>query len=450
MKGEKFDVFVIGSGVAGKTVAENCEAAGLKVAVAEKREFGGTCANHGCDPKKVLLGPTEILQRTSDLAGKGIMEIPKLDWKALQKFKKTFTSDIPKETKRDFKEKNITVFSGSPEFIGPNSLKIKDVKIVADKIVIATGLEPRKMDIEGSKFLKQSNDFLSLKKLPKKIIFLGAGYIGMEFAQMAARAGSRVTILDHGDRPLDSFDSDLVSLVEQVSKDLGIEFIYNVKIESLRKKENNFKLKYEVGNKKKSKKVDAVFNTAGRVPAIKKLNLKAAKIAHDDNGITVDEYLCSKTNHAIYACGDVSDHSMPLSPLSGFEANVVSENIINGNSKKIEVPWVPSVVFTIPNVASVGYSEEEAKRRYKSVSIKYSEAADWYNNKRVNGSAYAYKILINDRTDLIVGAHLLGTEAGEVINLFTMAMNIKLKANELRKMIFTYPSWCNDIKLMLT
>ena len=235
MKKEKFDVFVIGSGVAGKTVAEKCANEGLMVAITEDREFGGTCSNRGCDPKKVLLGPTEILQRANDLKGKGISRVPRLNWKSLQKFKRTFTSDIPKKTKEDFKQNGIKMFSSSPKFIGSNSLKIKDIRIEADKIVIATGLTPRKLDIDGSAYLKESDDFLSLKRLPERIIFIGAGYVGMEFAQMAARAGSKVTVMDHAERPLDSFDKDLATLIEKNSKELGIKFIYNIKLGSIQK-----------------------------------------------------------------------------------------------------------------------------------------------------------------------------------------------------------------------
>jgi len=450
MKNEKFDVFVIGSGIAGKSVAEDCAEQGLKVGIAESREFGGTCANRGCDPKKVILGPTEIMQSASDLNGKGIKELPKLNWKKLQKFKKTFTSEIPKKTKEDFKEKGIKMFSGSPKFTGPKSLQISDTKITADKIVIATGRVPRNLEFDGSEFLKQSDYFLSLKKLPKRIMFLGAGYIGMEFAQMAVRAGSKVTVLDRGDRPLNNFDADLTALLTETSKKLGIEFIFGATVESVQKKGKKFKVEYKVGKKNKSKNANIIFNTAGRVPSILNMDLEAASIEFDpEEGIAVDSYLSSKSNKDVYACGDVSDHSLPLSPLSGYEANTVSKNILGKRLTKIDVPLVPSVVFTIPNLGSVGYSEEEAKNRYKNVTVKYNEASDWFNNRRIKGSAYAYKIIINDRTDLIVGAHILSVEAAETINLFAMAMNHDIKAKELKKMIFTYPSWSNDIKSML-
>jgi len=449
MEKKKFDVFVVGSGTAGKIVAEKCVAQGLKVAMAENRELGGTCANRGCDPKKVLLGATEIMQRANDLEGNGIEAKPQLNWKSLQKFKKTFTSHIPKDTKKDLKEKNITLFSGAPKFIGLNTMVVNNIEIEAEKIVLATGLVSRKIDIKGSNYLKQSDDFLSLKQLPKKITFLGAGYIGMEFAQMAARASSKVIIIDRSDSALKSFEDDMVSLVTKESERLGIRFVYNAEVTKIKRKGKKFKLTYTEGKATKSIKTNMVFNTAGRIPSIENMDLEAGVVNYDTNGIIVDEYLRSKSNKNVFACGDVADHSLPLSPLSGFEANIVAENLTQTKLRKIKTPVVPSVVFTLPNLASVGYSEEEALSRYKNVIVKSDNSSHWYNNKRINGGSYAYKVLINERTDQIVGAHLVGPEASEIINLFTMAMNTGTMTKEIKMMIFTYPSWSNDIKSML-
>jgi glutathione reductase (NADPH) len=140
---------------------------------------------------------------------------------------------------------------------------------------------------------------------------------------------------------------------------------------------------------------------------------------------------------------------LPLTPLSGREGNVVSENILKGNSKKISIPVIPSVVFTLPNMASVGYSEEEAKSRYKSVLVKRASVPNWFNAKRINAPLYSYKIILNERTQEIVGAHLLGPEAGETVNIFAMAINAKMTADDLQGTIFTYPSWANDVKSMV-
>jgi len=449
MEVKKFDVFVIGSGVAGQTVVKACVKAGLKVAIADKREYGGTCSNRGCDPKKVLLGPTEVLEAAENLTGKGIQKTPKLNWKKLQKLKKKFTKAIPKTTEENLNALGIQMYHQSPKFLDVQILSVEGKAVEADKIIIATGYEPRQLPFKGNKFLKTSDDFLKLKKLPKHITFIGAGYVGMEFAHMALRAGAKVTLIDEGTRPLSAFDKDLVQDLTSYSEKIGIEFIFGAKITSVEKLRKKLMVNYSQGNKKKKLKSRMVFNTAGRVPAISQLDLEKGKVAFNENGIETNDFLQSKTNSNVYACGDVSDNGLPLTPLSGREGYVVSENILNGNKKKLEIPVIPSVVFTLPNLASVGYSEEEAKSRYKNIVVRHKSVPDWFNAKRINAPVYGYKIILNERTEEIVGAHILGPEAGETINIFTMAINAKMTAKQLKQTIFTYPSWANDVKSMV-
>ncbi|GGG35641.1 dihydrolipoyl dehydrogenase family protein [Bizionia arctica] len=445
----EYDVFVIGSGVAGRYVAKTCAKAGMTVAIADNREFGGTCANRGCDPKKIILGPTEVFDFADNLMGKGISTLPKLNWKANQKFKKKFTDKVPAGTEKILEKLGVTLYHQSPTFIDKNTLLVEGKTIVAKKIVIATGQIPRVLDMEGAKFLKTSDDFLELKKLPKTIILIGAGYVGMEFAHMAARYGCDVTIMEQGSTTLKAFDPDLTTELVEISKKIGIKFLFNSEISSIEKLNKNYRVNYKKDDKNSSLKARMIFNTAGRVPAINELDLEKGKVAYSDNGISVNAFLQNTSNKDVYACGDVSDHSVPLTPLSGIEAKVVSENIINGNSSKIKIPNVPSAVFTLPNIATVGFSEAEAKKRYNNIIVKHEFVSDWYNAKRSNEKAYGYKILINERTNQIVGAHILGSYAVETINLFTMAINLKLTTDAVKNMIFIYPSWGNDIKSML-
>ncbi|MFS4466616.1 dihydrolipoyl dehydrogenase family protein [Maribacter sp. 2210JD10-5] len=446
---EEFDVFVIGSGVAGQTVAKACADKGKKVAIADRREFGGTCANRGCDPKKVLLGVTEIWEEAQNLKGKGIEKLPELNWKKLQKYKRSFTKAIPAATEKNLKKKGISLYHQSPEFVDERTLKVEGKTAKAKNIVIATGYEPRKLSFKGSKHLSTSDDFLNLKKLPKSIIFIGAGYVGMEFAHMAARFGVRVTVLDSGNRPLSAFDADLVGTLTDYSKKLGIKFIFNSEVKAVEKLRKNFRVSYKSGKKMKSLTSKMVINTAGRIPAISALNLEKGNVAFNENGIATNNFLQSETNPGVYACGDVSDNGLPLTPLSGREGYVVSENILNGNRKKLSIPVIPSVVFTLPNIASVGYSEKEAKSRFKNIIVKQASALDWFNAKRINAPAYSYKIILNERTQKLVGAHILGPNAGETINIFAMAIHKGMKADELQSMLFTYPSLVNDIKNMV-
>ncbi|MDO6470759.1 NAD(P)/FAD-dependent oxidoreductase [Maribacter sp. 1_MG-2023] len=449
MEDNEFDVFVIGSGVAGQTVAKACTDKGLKVAITDNREFGGTCANRGCDPKKIFLGAIEAYELSENLKGKGISKTAKIDWKQLQKFKRNFTSNIPASTEYNLIELGITLFHQSPTFLDKNTLLVEGKKIIAKKIVIATGLVPRKLALPGAKHFKESDDFLNLKKLPKKIVFVGGGYIGMEFAHMAARAGAIVTVIDTGKRPLHAFDEDLVNELRKYSETIGINFIFEATPKALKKKRKQLTLTYESKGKEKTIEAEAFFNTAGREPALAGLDLEKGNVDFSDKGIETNAYLQSTSNANVYACGDVSDKNLSLTPLSGRQGYVVAENIINGNDKKLEVPVIPSVVFTSPNLATVGYSEEEARSRYKNIRVNFEIATDWFNAKRINAPLYAFKIIMNDRTGEIVGAHLLGSDAGETINILTLAITNKMTDKNIKSTIFSYPSWGNDIKSMV-
>ena len=215
---EEFDVFVIGTGTAGKSVAQECVEDGLKVAIADNREFGGTCANRGCDPKKVLLGLTEILDRAGKMKGKGITEMPEFSWKELMEFKKSFTYAVPAATEKNLEKLGIKMYHQSPKFLDENTLSVEGKTVHAKKIVIATGNKPMQLAIPGREFPVVSEDFLNLEELPKSIIFIGAGYIGMEFAHIAARCGVEVTMIDMESRALKNFDADMVAYLQQASE----------------------------------------------------------------------------------------------------------------------------------------------------------------------------------------------------------------------------------------
>jgi len=446
---KKYDVFVIGSGTAGKKVADTCAEAGMTVAIADNREYGGTCSNRGCDPKKVVMAATEAWEMATHLHKKGMISIPKINWKNIQRFKRSFTDSIPVRTEKHLKKRGIDLYHQSPKFIDTHTLMVEGKTITADKIVIATGYEPATIPIKGRKYLKVSDDFLNLKKLPKSMVFIGAGYVGMEFAHIAVRAGVKVTVIETGTRPLDIYDEDLVQQLTEYSKKIGINFIFKARATEIKKTDKHFIVKYKIGKKEKKILTKMVFNTTGRVPAIGQLDIEKAGIKKSENGIVVNDFLQSKSIPNIYACGDVSDHSVPLTPLSAIEGIIVAKNIIHGNKEKIEIPLVPSVVFTQPQLARVGQRETEARKRYKKVIVKTDSVPEWFNAKRLNAPVYAYKIIINERTEKILGATILGPEANEMINLFTLAINQKMTASEIKRTIFTYPSWGNNIKKMV-
>ena len=447
---KEFDVFVIGTGTAGKTVAFDCAAEGMKVAIADNHFYGGTCSTRGCDPKKVMVGITEAMQLAQNLKGKGIIDVPKIDWTALQKFKETFTDAIPSVTEKNIKKAGIDMYHQSPKFLDKNTLSVEGKTVKAKKIVIATGMKSRELKIPGREYLLISDDFLNLEKLPESLVFIGAGYIGMEFAHIAARCGAKVTMIEFGDRPLDGFEEVIVDHLTEVSKELGIEFIFNAQVSEVEKLQKNYRVSYKKDGKTESVLTRAVFNTAGRVPSIDELDLEKGEVSFEKNGITVNEFLQNPSNPSVYACGDVSaSGSLPLTPTSSQESQIVSLNIRKGNTTKMDFPPVPSVVFTIPQLASIGLTEKEAKEKGYDYIVEYKNVPEWFNAKRTNEQVYAYKTIVDKKRKIILGAHIISPEAGEMINLFALAMCGKLTTDDLKAMIFAYPTWGNDVKGMV-
>jgi glutathione reductase (NADPH) len=512
-----FDLIVIGTGVAATTIAHKCKSAGWSVAIIDSRPFGGTCALRGCDPKKVLVGAAEIVESVTRMKNKGIFyedkcesesDAPvKIKWNDLMKFKRTFTEPVPKNREDSFDTAGIITFHGIAQFTSSNSIKIignnhgndiyRDNDIANDKnkfynhnednhrygkrekekviegkfILISTGSTPIPLKIQGEEHLITSDQFLDLDNLPSKIVFVGGGYISFEFAHIAARAGSQVTILHRSEKPLGNFDSDLVSLLLQKSKDVGIDIKLNASVNKIEKTTESSKgfIVYFSNNNEDGKddtiKADLVVHGAGRVPNISNLNLDTGNIKYDSKkGITVNEYLQSVSNSSVYSAGDVSDtRGLPLTPVASYEGKIVASNLLQGNHLKPNYKGIPSVVFTIPPLSSVGMLEEEAKEKGLKYKINHQNTSNWYSSKRINEKFSAFKVLIeesseyddgdsdddNTENNKILGAHILGHNSEEVINIFALAIRLDLSKEKIKDMLFSYPTNSYDINYML-
>ena len=334
---KKFDVFVIGTGVSGTAIANACASKGLKTGIVDQREYGGTCVLRGCIPKKVLWSATYAYESASRLKGKGIGIAPTINWKALIAFKQTFVEPTPTTKEKNFNQNGITTLHGAAKFAAANQLLIGDETIEAGNIVIATGNKTRKLDIPGEEYALTSEDFLNLETLPSSMLFIGGGYIAFEFAHMAARCGVKVTIVERGETVLANFEQDIVCHLTEVSKELGIEIATETEVTAIKTKGDAF----EVQGKKNGKPViygtGTVVNAAGRVPEIKGLDLQKGKVDFSPKGIELNEFLQSVSNPQAYAAGDAAaSPGLPLTPLASAEADVVAENIINGNHRKPE------------------------------------------------------------------------------------------------------------------
>jgi glutathione reductase (NADPH) len=445
----KFDLIIIGAGMAGVTIANKCAKSGLKTAITDSRPYGGTCALRGCDPKKILVGVSEIIDRAQKMEGKGVAGNISIDWKELMAYKNAFVSKMPSGVEKGFEKSGVSMFHGSAKFLSANSIQIGDEILEADKFVVSTGARPRSLDIPGEELAIDSTAFLDLEQLPKKITFIGGGYIAMEFAHLAARSGSEVTIIHRGPTPLENFEQDLVKHLVKASEELGISFHLSSEVNGIEKKGDNYTVSYKTRDEKAILETDLVVNSAGRVPELDDLNLASAGISYGKKGIEVNEFLQSKSQSNLYAAGDsAASPGLNLTPIAVMEGHAVAANIIRGNTKIPNYTEMPSAVFTLPTLASVGKTESEVKDSGEEYKVKTALVPNWYNAKRVNEKTYAFKIISNDKGQ-ILGAHILGPHAEETINLFAMAIKAKLSAGDIRNLVYSYPSMASDVGSMV-
>jgi glutathione reductase (NADPH) len=439
---QKYDAVVIGTGVAGSVVATKCREAGMKVAVVDSRPYGGTCPLRGCNPKKVLVGAAELVDWNNRMEGKGIFsKRTAINWPSLRKFKRTFTGPVPQKMEERFRKQGVAMYQGRACFSDESTLTIGDERVTARYIVIATGARPKRLYIPGEEYFTTSEEFMELPQLPRDIVFVGGGYISFEFAHVAARAGSRVTILHLDDTPLRHFDRDLAGMLITASKAAGIEVQTNAAVTALEKNKYHVLIR-TTSEMFESLLTEIVVHGAGRVPDIEDLNLNLGRVETKGGGVAVNKYLQSTSNPAVYAAGDCTGIGPPLTPVAELEGEIAATNMIEGNTREVNYTGIPSVVFTQPPLAMVGIPEDEAKEERK---VTFLDRSGWYSARRTNQKYAASKVIIDGRSDKILGAHLLGENAGEVINIFALAMRLGLTASQLKEAVYTYPSICSDI-----
>ncbi len=448
---QAFDLIVIGTGTAGATAAYSLREAGWMVAIVDKRPFGGTCALRGCDPKKVLVGMAELMDWSQRMRGRGIAgDNVHLDWPALIRFKRTFTDPVPEGRETGFREAGIATFHGVARFADPRTIQVGHDTLATRHVVIAAGARPQTLNIPGEEHLTTSEQFLQLEQLPQRVVFVGGGYIAAEFAHIAARAGAETTIIHRGGRPLAGFDPDLVAQWQRATEDAGIQLELNAAVEAVEKTGDRLIVHAARGADKFTHEVDLVVHAAGRGPELDELDLGKGDVRAGARGVLVNDYLQSVSNPAVYAGGDSAATSgLPLTPVAGYDGEVIAANLLDGNHRKPDYRVVPTVVFSIPPLAAVGLHEEAARRQGLRFTVKHEDTSDWYSSRRVGNKYSGYKVLVEEETEHILGAHVLGPHADDVINLFALAMRLNVRASDLRTVLYAYPSVSGDVSYMV-
>ncbi|HUX86049.1 MAG TPA: NAD(P)/FAD-dependent oxidoreductase [Chloroflexota bacterium] len=447
-----YDLVAIGTGAAGSSAAFTCRAAGWEVAIVDMRPYGGTCALRGCDPKKVLVAAEELVDWSHRFRDKAVItgELA-IDWSRLIQFKSTFTAPVPEERAKSFAEAGIDAFSGTVRFIDRSTLSVGEQPIAAKHILIAAGAKPRDIPIPGTDLLTTSEQFLDLPKLPQRLVMVGGGYISFEFAHVAARAGAQVTIVHQGTRALEQFDTDLVARLVAATRELGITVLLETSVSAITRNGDHLIVHTEThAGEKGAITTDAAVHGAGRVPDIDTLDLSAGNVTRTEKGVTVNEYLQSSSNPIVYAAGDAADSGgLPLTPVAALEGEIAAANLLQPNSRRVAHRGTPSIVFTSPALAAVGLLESTAKERGLAFRTSAGDTSDWYSSRRLAAAPSGFKVLIEDGSDRILGAHILGLGAEELVNAFALSIQLDLTASQLRNVLFAYPTFSSDLSSMV-
>jgi glutathione reductase (NADPH) len=306
------------------------------------------------------------------------------------------------------------------------------------------------LGIPGEDLLTTSTQFLELEDLPRRIAFVGGGYIAFEFAHIAARAGAKVRVLHRGSRPLPKFDPDLVATLVEATEELGVGVALNTEVVAIERQADHLLVHARAAAEVATFEADMVVHAAGRVPEIDDLDLEAAGVARTAAGVSVNDYLQSVSNPAVYAAGDaVASGGFPLTPVAGMQGAIVASNLIKGNHRMPNYAGIPSVVFTTPPLARVGLTEEVAQAEGLRFATNRGDTSDWYASRRVGLRHTGFKTLVEEETGRILGAHLFGVDAEELINIFGLAIRTGIRASDLKHMVFAYPTSASDLSSML-
>ncbi len=451
---DKFQAVVIGGGPGGYVCAIRLAQLGLKTACIESRgSLGGTCLNVGCIPSKSLLNLSEEFHKTQNLSNKGI-EIGevKLNLSKMMKNKDKAVTILTKGVEFLLKKNKVTYFKGTGSFKSKNEISIKDFQnketlIKAENVIIATGSEPVSLPgIEfDEKIILSSTGALKLEKVPKKMLVVGGGYIGLEMGSVWSRLGAEVHVVESLDHITPGMDKEISSEFMKILKKQGIKFHMQHKVEKIKKDE----LGATVFTKDKENKInnfecDVVLISVGRKPNTKELNLENIGIDLDErNRIKTDKNFKTNQNN-IYAIGDVITGPM-LAHKAEDEGIAVAENIA-GQAGHVNYETIPGVIYTTPEVASIGKTEEQLKELNINYKIgKFSFMAN-SRAKAIDDAEGFVKILADEKTDKVLGAHLIGPHAGELIAEIGVAMEFGASSEDIARTCHAHPTFSEAVK----
>ncbi|WP_028969223.1 glutathione-disulfide reductase [Sphingomonas sp. URHD0057] len=442
-----FDLFVIGAGSGGVRAARVAAAYGARVGIAEEYKVGGTCVIRGCVPKKLLVYGAHFAEDLDDAAMFG-WDIPqkRFDWAVLRDNVLAEVGRIEGAYTETLTSHDVTIFHERAVLTGPNSLNLAGGREVsADKILIATGARPQMPQIEGIEHAISSNEVFHLEELPKRIVIVGGGYIACEFAGIFQEFGSQVVLVNRTDVILRQYDQQLVDRLVQISLRKGIDFKFNATLDRIERRDDGRLHVAMTGCD--DIEADAVLFATGRRPNIEDLGLEAAGVELGETcQIKVDADNRSSAS-SIFAVGDVTDR-IQLTPVAIREGQAFADTFFGNKPWQVDYQCVPSAVFSHPPLASVGLTEGEARNRLGSVKVYTSDFRAMKNVLAGRNERSLYKLVVDGATEEIVGLHMIGPDAPEILQAAAIAVKAKLKKADFDATVALHPTMAEELVLM--
>jgi len=447
---EKIDVVIIGGGPGGYVAAIKAAHLGLKAILVEKDKLGGVCLNRGCIPTKALVSTAELLNHLQKAGEFGIqVKDYSIDFPAIMKRKDLITRRLSSGVEQLMKANQVRVVKGEGQIVEPGKVEITDTAgekevIKTKNIIIATGSKVMRLPIPGidSEGVITSDEALSLSELPSKMIIIGGGVIGIEFAGIFKALGVEVTVVEMLPRILLPIDEEIARRLTQILKRKGIEILTSCKVKEIKKNHQNLEVLVSTNDGEKKLETEKVLLAAGRVPELGNINVQRLGIELDKGAIKVGEKMRTNISN-IYAVGDVVGKIM-LAHVASREGIVAVENI-SGKEVLMDYKVVPNCVFSMPEVASVGLTEEETRK--ENDNIKVSKFPFMANGKALGmgETEGMVKIIADADTFELLGLHILGAHASDLIAEGTLALSMEATAFEIVNTIHAHPTLAETI-----
>jgi glutathione reductase (NADPH) len=440
-----FDMFTIGAGSGGVASSRRAGSYGARVAICEELRVGGTCVLRGCVPKKLLVYGAQFADAFADAAGFGwTVPMPSFDWPALIEAKDKEIGRLSQIYINMLNNSGVEIINGRGVVVDPHTIEVDGRSYTAENILVAVGGWPETPQIPGIEHVISSNEALDLPTLPKRIVIVGGGYIAVEFAGIFNGFGSEVVEIIRREQVLRGFDEDLRVYLGEEMRGRGIDIRGNTQVARIDKTAGGYTVTTTTGDKVET---DCVMYATGRKPNTEGLGLAEIGVEMEENGaIVVDEWQRSTVKN-IYAIGDVTDR-INLTPVAIAEGRAIAETLYNNNPMRMDHADVPSAVFSNPPIGTVGLTEEEARRRYGDIDVYQSRFRPMKNTLSGRGERSFLKLLVDARTDRVVGCHMLGPDAPEIAQGLAIAVKCGATKAQFDQTIGIHPSAAEEFVTM--